>query len=84
MLDPYWSIIPPSSLSDMYILKTSSNRFGVDLRFSHVSYAARLDRLGAETLELRRLTSDLTIMFSIFPGFVDIDCNIPTTQCGTD
>jgi len=29
----------------------------------------------AETLELRRLKSDLTMMFSIIRGFVDIDCN---------
>jgi len=33
------------------------------------------DRLEAETLELRRLKSDLTMMFSIIRGFVDIDCN---------
>ena len=33
------------------------------------------DRLEAETLELRRLKSDLTVMFSIIRGFVDIDCN---------
>jgi len=33
------------------------------------------DRLEAETLQLRRLKSDLTVMFSIIRGFVDIDCN---------
>jgi len=41
----------------------------------YISYAARLDRLEAETLELRRLKSDLTTVFSIIRGFVDIDCN---------
>jgi len=42
----------------------------------HSKYnAARLDRLKAETLELHCLKSDLTMMFSIIWGFVDIDCN---------
>jgi len=40
--------------------------------FGHILYAARLDRLKAETLELRRLKHDLTTMFSIIRGFVDI------------
>ena len=44
-------------------------------RFGHMSYAIRLDRLKAETLELRRLKSHLTMMFSITRGFVGMDCN---------
>ena len=40
-----------------------------------MSYAIRLDRLKAETLELRRLKSHLTMMFSITRGFVGMDCN---------
>ena len=43
--------------------------------FGRISYAARLDRLKAETLELRRFKSDLTMMFSFIRSFVDIDCN---------
>jgi len=38
--------------------------------FGHILYAARLYRLKAETLELRRLKHDLTTMFSIIRGFV--------------
>jgi len=57
-------------------LKSDQRRFTKRLKgFGHISYAARLDRLKAETLELRRLTSDLTMTFSIIRGFVDIDCN---------
>ena len=42
----------------------------------HSKYnAARLDCLKAETLVLHCLKSDLTMMFSIIWGFVDIDCN---------
>jgi len=45
--------------------------------FDHISYAARLDRLKAETLESRRLKSDLIKTFSIIPGFVAIvDCQL--------
>ena len=59
--------------------------------FGHILYAARLDRLKAETLELRRLKHDLTTMFSIIRGFVDIltviafchviDCESVHTRC---
>ena len=57
---------------------TSRNNLKLNLfvkGFGHISYAARLDRLKAETLELRRLKSDLTMVFSVIRGFVDIDCN---------
>jgi len=58
-------------------LESVQRRFTKHLKgFGHVSHAARLDRLKAETLrELHRLKSDLTMMFSIIRGFVDIDCN---------
>ena len=57
-------------------LESVQRRFTKRLKgFGHISHAARLDRLKAETLELRRLTSDLTMTFSIIRGFVDIDCN---------
>jgi len=58
-------------------LESVQRRFTKRLKgFGHISHAARLDRLDkAETLELRRLTSDLTMTFSIIRGFVDIDCN---------
>ena len=60
----------------MYILKISLIRFTKRLKsFGHISHAARLDRLEAETLELRRFKSDLSMMFSTIRGFVDIDCN---------
>ena len=57
-------------------LESVQRRFTKRLKgFGHISHAARLDRLKAETLELRRLTSDLTMTFSIIRDFVDIDCN---------
>ena len=57
-------------------LESVQRRFTKRLKgFGHISHAARLDRLKAETLELRRLTTDLTMTFSIIRGFVDIDCN---------
>jgi len=43
--------------------------------YGHISYAARLDHLEAETVELRRLKSDLTTTVSIIRGFTDTDCN---------
>ena len=51
--------------------KSVQHRFTKRLKgFGHISYAARLDRLKAETLELRRLKS-----YYLIRGFVDIDCN---------
>jgi hypothetical protein len=38
-----------------------------------VSYQARLEALKLETLELRRLKFDLTQVFKILNGFVDVD-----------
>jgi len=43
--------------------------------YGHISYAARLDYLEAETVELRRLKSDLTTTVSIIRGFTNTDCN---------
>ena len=66
----------------MYILKISLIRFTKRLKsFGHISHAARLDRLEAETLELRRFKSDLSMMFSTIRGFVDIDCNSLFRSC---
>jgi len=45
-----------------------------DTLWSHF-ICSTCDRLEAETLQLRRLKSDLTVMFSIIRGFVDTDCN---------
>ena len=54
-------------------LESVRSRFTKSLKsFGHISYASRLDRLKAETVELCRLKSDLTMMFSIIRGFVDI------------
>jgi len=70
---------PIWSLRHVYLidkLESVQGRFTKRLKgFGHISYAARPDRLKAETLELHRVKSDLTMMFSIVRGFVDIDCN---------
>jgi len=70
---------PIWSLRHVYLkdkLESVQGRFTKRLKgFGHISYAARLDRLKAETLELRRVKSDLTMMLTIVRGFVDIGCN---------
>ena len=49
--------------------------------FGHLSYTESVDRLNAETLvELRRLKSDLTIMFCVICGFAYIDCDYRFTM----
>jgi len=71
----------PHLVSQIYVylkdkLESVQRRFTKRLNgFGHISYAARPDRLKAETLELKRLKPDLTRMFSIIRRFVDIDCN---------
>lgn len=53
-------------------------RFTKRLRgFRQISYAERLLGLNAETLELRRLKLDLSMIFCIIRGFVNIDCDSP-------
>jgi len=42
-------------------------------RFSVLHYCERLNKLGAETLETRRLKLDLVMFYNILHGFVDID-----------
>ena len=52
-------------------LESVQRRFTKRLNgFGHISYAARPDRLKAETLELKRWKSDLTRMFSIIRRFL--------------
>jgi len=69
--------------------KLESVHWGCIKRFNvigHLLYTKRLDRLNAETLELRRLKSDLTMVFCIIRGFVDIDCDsflLSLTACET-
>ena len=82
ILGSYWSRPYNSPIwSPRYVylkdkLESVQRRFTKRLKsFGHISYAARLDRLKAETLELRRLKSDLTTMFCVIRGFVDTDYN---------
>ena len=57
-------------------LESVQRRFTKRLRgFRQISYADRLVHLNAETLELRRLKSDLTMIFCVIRGFVSIDCD---------
>jgi hypothetical protein len=41
--------------------------------FNKLSYPDRLSRLGAESLQLRRLKLDLVLFYNILHGFVDVD-----------
>jgi len=82
ILGSYWSRPYNSPIwSPRYVylkdkLESVQRRFTKRLKsFGHISYAERLDRLKAETLELRRLKSDLTTMFCVIRGFVDTDYN---------
>ena len=43
------------------------------LAFSMLHYCERLNKLEAETLEMRRLKLDLVMYYNILHGFVDID-----------
>jgi hypothetical protein len=43
---------------------------------SGLSYSQRLQRIGMETLELRRLKIDLIMMFKILNNFVETDFSI--------
>jgi len=52
-------------------LELVQHRFTKCLKgFGHISYAAHIDCLKAETLELHSLKFDLTIMISNIPGFL--------------
>jgi len=42
---------------------------------SHLSYSGRLEFLGIESLEYRRVIADLTMMYEIVHNLVDVDRN---------
>jgi len=69
----YWNTIPPSIWSLRYTFEIILNWFCEKITKTLRGFG--LDRLKAETLELRHLKCDLTVMFSIIRGFLDIDCN---------
>jgi len=77
MSDRFWSIIPLWSpwrytctcLIDK--LESVQREFTKRLKgFGHISCAERLNRLNTETLELRRLKSDRTLMFCIIGPYL--------------
>jgi len=67
----------------MYTLKINMNRLSVGLLNVYKGFWSHFICSKAETLELRRLKSDLTMMFSFFRCFVDIDFNslLSVTDC---
>jgi len=69
----YWNTIPPSIWSLRYTFEIILNWFCEKITKTLRGFG--LDRLKAETLELRHLKCDLTVMFSIIRGFLEFDCN---------
>ena len=70
------SIWAPSTLSDIDSLESVQRRFTKRLSGLHsFSYEARWKRLNLQSLELRRLLTDLMWCYKIIFGLVDIDVN---------
>jgi len=66
----------PSTLSDIDSLESVQRRFTKRLSGLHsFSYEARLKRLKLQSLELRRLLTDLMWCYEIIFGLVDVDVN---------
>jgi len=81
------SMIHLYGFPDMHILQTSWNQYSLDLLndFCQMSYTERLARLYAETLELRCLKLDLSMIFCTIRSYVNIDGDrlFVTIDCGS-
>ena len=63
-------------MSDITLLESVQRRFTKRMSgMSGLSYLQRLQRIGLETLESRRLKTDLIIMFKILNNLVGVDFN---------
>ena len=68
---PVWA---PVYIGDINLLESVQRRFTKRLSgMCGLSYLQRLQRIGLETLELRRLKTDLIMMFKILNNLVDKD-----------
>jgi hypothetical protein len=67
---PVWA---PVYKTDIIKLEAVQRRFTKKLKgFSSLTYADRLSKLNADTLELRRLKQDLSTMYKVFNGLLDL------------
>ena len=70
------SVWSPSYARYIDVLEKVQRRFTKGLSgFKHLSYADRLHKLGAETLELRRLRADLILVYKIVHQLITVDFN---------
>jgi len=68
-----WS---PHEVHNVTKIESVQRRFTKCIPFvSHLSYGERLEFLGLESLEYRRLIADLTMMYEIVHYLVDVDRN---------
>ena len=68
---PVWA---PIYISDIALLESVQRRFTKRIfGMSGLSYSQRLQRIGMETLESRRLKTDLIMMFKILNNLVEVD-----------
>ena len=69
-----WS---PPTITNIKMVQSVQKRFTKRLKLLHkVDYQNRLFALGLDSLELRRLSADLTLTYKILFGFIRVD---PTT-----
>ena len=67
---PVWA---PVYKTDIIKLEAVQRRFTKKLKgLSSLTYAERLTKLNADTLEFRRLKQDLTTMYKVFNGLLDL------------
>jgi len=67
---PVWA---PVYKTDVTKIEAVQRRFTKKLKgFSRLTYAERLVKLNADTLELRRLKQDLLTMYKVFNGLLDL------------
>ena len=68
-----WS---PNDVRNITKLESVQRRFTKRIpSVSHLSYRDRLEFLGLDSLEYRRLITDLVMMYKIVHNLVDVDCN---------
>ena len=65
---------PPSYTGDIVQLEQIQRRFTKRLSgFTSLSYSERLAQLCADSLEVRRLKNNLTVIFKMLHGLIDIE-----------
>ena len=78
------SVWNPHLLKDIRKLESVQRKFTKRLPgFHHLSYESRLEKLGLDTLEARRLRNDLSMCYKIVYKLADIDMNAFFTFSGS-